>query len=222
ARQDEWSDHGFAVITEEGGQAAMRADLAWLPRADDLVAAAHESGEGFRAFYSNGHVLEFEVASLHELATWHANSYKVVFDRGGVAEAMRVVAAREKPGAHRDAERDIRLFMGLLIIGVGRFRRGEKIIAGAGVRNGAVNRLANVIAERIIGDRPERLDTLDNYRRLELVFPKIAARIADAQEHDVETAARMLLELAEDELAPGWDGFPVAAAEAVRLRFGWV
>lgn len=45
--------------------------------------------------------------------------------------------------------------------------------------------------------------------------------IGRALEADAETAARTLLELAERELSPGWDGFPGEAANALRRRLGW-
>lgn len=82
-----------------------------------------------------------DVASLEELLTWHGNDYDVVLDRGGVAEAMATIAAKEKPSALADAERDIRIFLTLLLVGVGRARRGEVLIAGAAIRSAAVSRL---------------------------------------------------------------------------------
>ncbi len=221
SRLDEWSDHDFAVITDPGAQDALKADLAWLPRFDRLALSAADPEEGFKAFYDDGHVLEFDVASLEELLGWEADDYEVVLDRGGVAETMRTISAKEKPGERADAARDIRIFLTLLLVGVGRHRRGEVIMAGAAVRSAAVSRLVDVWRSRIHGDRPDALDSLEPRRRFELAYPEAGAAIGRALEADVETAARTLLDLAERELAPGWDEFPAEAVNALRRRLGW-
>lgn len=221
SRLDEWSDHDFAVVTEPGYQDALTADLAWLPRFERLVLSAVDPEEGFKAYYDDGHVLEFDVASLEELLGWEADDYEVVLDRGGVAEAMRTIAAKEKPGERADAVRDIRIFLTLLLVGVGRHRRGEVLMAGVAVRSAAVSRLVHVWRVREPGDRPETLDSLEPRRRFELAYPKAGAAIARALEADPETAARALLDLAERELATGWDEFPHEAVEALRRRLGW-
>jgi hypothetical protein len=221
SRHDEWSDHDFPVVTESGMQDSLKSDLGWLPRFEKLVLCAIDPEEGFKAFYENGHVLELDVASLEELLTWHGNDYDVVLDRGGVAEAMATIAAKEKPSALADAERDIRIFLTLLLVGVGRARRGEVLIAGAAIRSAAVSRLVDVWRLRIPGDRPERLDSLESRRRFELVYPEAGRVIGDALEADVETAARKLLDLAERGLAAGWEAFPRDAAAALRKRLGW-
>lgn len=221
SRLDEWSDHDFALITEPGAQAALKADLGWLPHVDRLVLTAVDPEEGFKAYYDDGHVLEFDVASLEELATWEANDYEVVLDRGGVAETMRTIAGKQKPGGRADADRDIRIFLTLLLVGVGRDRRGETIMAGVAVRSAAVSRLIAVWRERVPSERPELLDSLEPRRRFEAAYPEAGAIIRRALEADVETAARTVLDLAERELSPGWASFPHAAVAALRRRLGW-
>lgn len=221
SRRDEWSDHDFAVITQPGAQAALKNDLTWLPRTKRLVLSTVDPEEGFKAFYDDGHVLEFDIASIDELLSWDGNDYEVVLDRGGVEEAMRSVVAKVKPGVKADPERDIRIFLTLLLVGVGRAKRGEVIMASAAVRGAAVSRLIDVWLKRTPGDRPELLDSLEPRRRFELVYPAAGQAIGDALDTDVESAARALLDLAERELAPGWDSFPHTAVVALRKRLGW-
>jgi hypothetical protein len=221
SRLDEWSDHDFAVVTEPGAQDAVKADLSWLPRSERLVLTAIDPEEGLKAYYEDGHVLEFDVASLEELATWEADAYEVVLDRGGVAETMRTIAGKEKPLDHADPDRDIRIFLVLLLVGVGRARRGEEIIASAAVRSAAVSRLVSVWLARMPSDRKELLDSLEPRRRFELMHPDAGRRIVAALAMDVESAARGLLALAEQELAPDWSDFPVKAVTALRRRLGW-
>lgn len=222
SRHDEWSDHDFLVITEPGVQGALKRDMSWLPHSERIVSTAIDPEEGFKTIYGDGHVLEFDIGSLDELLTWETNDFDVVLDRGGVAIAMHTIAAKAKPGASRDPERDIRIFLTLILVGVGRARRGEVIMAGAAVRSGAVSRLIDVWLARVDGDRPERLDDLEPRRRFELVYPEAGRALGAALESDVETAAWLLLDLAERELSPEWDTFPHSAVSAVRQRLGWV
>jgi hypothetical protein len=65
---DEWSDHDFFVITPPGGQEALREDLSWLPRADRVALSFRETGHGLVVLYDDGHLLEFAVFELDELA----------------------------------------------------------------------------------------------------------------------------------------------------------
>jgi hypothetical protein len=71
------------------------------------------------------------------------------------------------------------------------------------------------------GDRRDLLDSLEPRRRFELMHPDAGRRIVAALAADVEPAARGLLELAEQELAPGWGDFPAEAVVALRRRLGW-
>jgi hypothetical protein len=175
-RRDEWSDHDFFVITEDDAQEAMRNDLRWLPASDTIAISVRETAHGLKVVYDDGHVLEFAVFSLAELAETTANSYEVALDKGGVAEAMLAVAAKPKASATHDDERDLKLFLTLILIGVGRARRGEVLVGGQFVRSYALHHLLPVLTHRLPSDEKHRLDDLDVFRRLEFVFPELGAR----------------------------------------------
>ena len=221
SRLDEWSDHDFIVVTTRYATEAVRTRLDWLPRPTKLVFVSPVPGDGFRAMYEDGHVLEFDVAPLDEVAGWQANDCTVILDRGGVEEGMATIAAKKKPHVNIHAEHEIRQFLALILIGVGRARRGETLIAGAAVRNAAVAHLVNVWQERMPAIAPERADNLDNWRRFEFVYPDFGPELSRAIARDVEPAARALLHVAERRIAPGWTGWPDDAVVAVRRRFGW-
>lgn len=219
-RVDEWSDHDFAVITVDGAEERLRNDLSWLPDYPDVALAVREEHDGFKVVYDDGHVLDFGVTSLPGLASWHANAYEVVLDRGGVSGAFADVAARPKPSQSARPDRELGMFVTALLIGVGRCRRGEVLVASQLVRTVAVGHL--LTAWRLV--RPallqERLDDLDPFRRFEQVYPTAGHAIATALDRDVEAAARALLELAEEELGD-LPAFPGRAATVVRRRLGW-
>jgi hypothetical protein len=170
-RVDEWSDHDFAVVTVDGTEDRLRGDLSWLPELANVALALREEHDGFKIIYNNGHVVEFGITSLAGLATWHANAYEVILDRGGVSDAFARVAARPKPSQAARPYHELGLFVALLLVGVGRYRRGEVLVASQLVRTVAVGHL--VTAWRLV--RPaadsDRLDNLDPVRRFELVYP---------------------------------------------------
>ena len=207
-RQDEWSDHDFFVITADAAAEPMRQDLTWLPDHASIALAPRETDHGLKVVYDSGHVLEFAVFTLGQLSLAGANAYEVRFDRGGVGAVMESLAKR--PRERRDDARDLALFISLLLIGVGRVRRGELLVGGNLIRTYAVERLLRVLAFR----HPDpRLDDLDPFRRVELVFPSLG--LAEALQQDPESAARSILAIAEAELGP------VQGAEVLRRRLGW-
>ena len=207
-RQDEWSDHDFFVITEDASAEPMRQDLTWLPDHAAIALAPRETAHGLKVVYESGHVLEFAVFTLGELALAGANAYEVALDRGGVAPIMESLAKR--PRAPRDDDANLALFVALLLIGVGRARRGELLVAGNLIRTYAVERLLIVLAHR---SPDPRLDDLDPFRRVGLVFPNLG--LVEALAQPPEEAARAVLAIAERELGT------INGAEVLRRRLGW-
>lgn len=219
-RVDQWSDHDFAVVTRAGAEPGLREDLSWLPDPRRVAMVAAEEHGGRKVVYDDGHVVEFGVTSLAGLDSWYANDYEVVLDRGGVAEAFARVAARAKPGQGTTVERELALFVTALLVGVGRCRRGEVLVASHLVRAIAVGHLLAAWRLAYPPDGPDRRDDLDVFRRFEQAYPEAGRAIAGALTEEVEPAARRLLELAESRLGAD-PGFPRRGAGAVRARLGW-
>jgi hypothetical protein len=221
SRLDEWSDHDFTVVLAEGAQQAVRDDSGWLPHSESIVLVGEVPGEGFRAVYADGHVLEFVVTTLAELATFAATDYDVILDRGGVEEVMAAISVQHRPDVRIDPAHAVGQFLALILIGVGRARRGEALSASAAVRTAATAQLVDAWQSLREPTHPRLIDKLDNWRRFELVYPEGGSEISDALGRPVEVAARALLDLAERRLRPGWPDWPDAAVAAVRARLGW-
>lgn len=220
SRADEWSDHDFAVIVPAGDEESLRSDLRWLPRHDEIVAAAREHHDGLTAIYRDGAVIEFAVTSRQSLAGWHANAWEVAYGSEDLVRTMTGVAAREKPMDAPDPARDMTIFLKALLVGVGRSRRGEALSASGSVRGFALDHLLVLLRQFLPAATPERLDDLDPRRRFELVHPEVGAELARALELPTEAAARELLRIADGRLT-GWADYPAAAVTAVRERLGW-
>ncbi|WP_291381940.1 hypothetical protein [Demequina sp.] len=221
SRVDEWSDHDIAIIVKPEATAVFRDGLVWLPHPEDLVLRTVEHHGGGKAVYSNGHLVEWGVATLESLRTWVADRYRVLLDRGGVAETMAEIASRRFAANEADAERDIAVFLFELLHGVGRWRRGERISAGNVIRNGAVGALLRAVRATLPSHEAGALDRLDGFRRIEQAYPIVAAQIAEAVAQSPETAARRLLAIATEHLGVGPTGLPPAAVQAVKRRIGW-
>lgn len=217
SRVDEWSDHDFAWVTVDGAQDRYRHDLSWLPGASDIALSVVEHHGGVKVVYDDGRVLEFGITSLDDFENWAGNRIEVIVDKGGVAEAVAGILSSPLPEGDPDADRAIRLVLTQLLIGVGRYRRGEVLSAGRSIRDEATAYLLIALGQRLDGAR-ERLDSLDPRRRFDFVHPEVAARIETALRLDPESAARTLLDIAEEAYG---EGFPARGADAVRRRLGW-
>jgi hypothetical protein len=96
-RADEWSDHDFFVISEDGSAEALRQNLQWLPRFDEIPIAVRETDHGLKVVYDDGQVLEFAVFEDRELEMAAANSFAVAVDKCNLQARMEAIAARTAP-----------------------------------------------------------------------------------------------------------------------------
>jgi lincosamide nucleotidyltransferase len=198
---DEWSDHDFFVVTRPGEQEALRGNLSWLPRSDEIALAFRETDHGLKVLYADGHLLEFAVFDLDELRLAPVNRYRVLLDGGGVGGRMDEVAGTRVGSPPREDERfHFGQLLTHVLIGVGRHRRGEAMSGAFFVKGLAVRDLI-VLVERVVqSERSSLLDDLDPLRRFDLVYPGIAVELEALLLMETVKAADGLLELARREL----------------------
>lgn len=215
---DRWSDHDFFVVTQPGAQPALRADLGWLPDAARIALAFQETAHGMKVIYDSGHLLEFAVFDPDELQLARVNRYRVLLDKADVTARMAAVAAataESAPPHDADPAYDLGQFLTALLVGCGRFRRGERLSAHEFVKGYAVNHLLKLTAAHVPSANQAILDNLNPTRRFELAYPEIAAALHAALLQDTETAARTLLALAQHHLAPIWPAHLQPATDTV-------
>ncbi|GAB3812159.1 hypothetical protein GCM10028820_04610 [Tessaracoccus terricola] len=208
-RRDEWSDLDFNVFLAPEAAHRLRAGWPFLPEPDRLVLTAREGDNGGVALYDDAMVYEFGAGLAWQVTD---PAREVALDGGD----LRFGAPPEPPSA----ENQVRLFLVKLFIGVGRHRRGERVAASAHVRGHALVGLCWALRRRL-APQADAGSPFDPLRRLEQHLPGVAARLGDLLDLDLEVCARGLLRLAREELEPGWDGFPSAAADVVEARLGW-
>jgi hypothetical protein len=216
---DRWSDHDFFVVVQPGAQEAFRADLAWLPEAGDIVYAYRETAHGLKVLYGDGHLLEFAVFDPAELALARVNRYRVLLDRQDLAARLERIAAETARHAAGTGEADDWLFgqfLTNLLVGAGRYRRGERLTGRHFVAAYALRHLLILLQRHVASPDRGLLDDLDPLRRVERVYPELGRRLNEAIEQGMPRTAEALLELAREHLcAPLGAAFPARAVEVV-------
>src|SRR5689334_13025957 len=86
--RDEWSDHDFWIITEDGAQDALLEDLSWLPDYQNIALTVKHLPRGRTIVFRNRHKVEFALFDTPEVSSGRVDRYRVLIDRGGVAEMM--------------------------------------------------------------------------------------------------------------------------------------
>lgn len=207
-RRDRFSDIDFNLFTtpDEAGD-TVRDTWPFLPDPDDLVATAREGDNGGLALYDDGLVMEFGAGLPWVIAD---PDHEVLVDGGDIVFG-------EQP-APPSPENQIRVFVVKLLIGYGRVRRGEVVAGQIHLHCHAVWALADALRSRLAPEAPR--NPFDPLRRLEQSLPEVADRLARLQREQPDTCALGLLDLAEELLSPGWEGFPSEACAVARRMLG--
>ena len=222
SRVDEWSDHDFFVITKTGSAESLRQDLSWLPDHEQIIMSPRETDHGLKVVYQNSHVLEFAVFDDEELELASANAYEVAIDRSDISARMAAIAERSAPKPF-DLAAEFDIFLAHILIGVGRGRRGEHLIAGHFARTICLNAalgFARALAAPMPGSEAKE-DNLNRYRRFELQYPELGEELDRLQRLSAEDCSRGLLDLVLRLLGDKASARQLENANLVRNRFGW-
>lgn len=220
ARVDEWSDHDFFLVVKVGEGEAFRSNLSWLPQAESVAILARETAHGLKVVYENGHVLEFAVFEDPELELAAVNFWAVAVDKQDITERMVQIESNTHASVFEE-EREWGLFLALILIAVGRARRGEILIAGQAIRSYCFKHVVGFLRDRRVAvPGTEGLsDNLDRFRRLERQFPVEARELELMLQMPVEDSASAQLEFVLS--LGGFSAEQLAQAAVVRRRLGW-
>jgi predicted nucleotidyltransferase len=216
---DAFSDHDFFVITRPGEQEHFRKESRWVPEAGRLVLWMRETAHGVKALFESGHLLEFAAFSPDELHLARVNRYRVLLDRGGVEETLAAVARHTAQQGAPDDGWLLGQFVTQLLIGAGRYARGERLSGHSRVKEDALRHLVRLLTRHVHSEQAALLDDLDAVRRFERVFPTLGQELNAALAQETPQAALRMLDMAERELKERLGGsFPSSAFAAVRAR----
>ncbi|MEY4322973.1 MAG: hypothetical protein RL410_754 [Actinomycetota bacterium] len=219
SRFDEYSDFDFFLITVDDAAEPMRQDLSWLPQHHNIAYWARETAHGLKVVYLDGTILEFAVFTLDELSAAKVNHYAVDYDAADVTARTEAIHASGEYSSHESLDDHLAIIYTLLLIAIGRARRGEKLIAGQFVRSYAPLHIIRAVKKNFPSQAPEKRDVLDAWRRFEWEYPEIGAALNEAVAHDVEAAAWKIAEVTEDVFGKLSD-VPAKGMQSLRDRFG--
>ena len=109
-------------------------------------------------------------------------------------------------------------FLTNLLVGVGRYRRGERLSARQLITVSSLYALLQLIPRHLPPEKPGVLDNLDPFRRVELAYPEIGAAINGLLRLDLDQAALELLDLADHLLRDRLADYPAEAVGVIRER----
>lgn len=217
---DEWSDHDFFVITTPGEQEAFRTNPFWVPHPEQLALWFRETRHGVKALYDDGHLLEFAVFDLDEIALAAVDRWRVAFDRGGVEERVSQAAAQSATRPLPDAAHSFGQLVTTALVGAGRYRRGEALAGAYLVGELAVRHFVALVLLALPSARLGTLDRLDPLRRFEVAYPELGEALAALRRLPGDEAASALLRLADRELRHRLPGLEWNALDVVLRRVG--
>jgi hypothetical protein len=194
-RLDEHSDLDFFAIVEPGSKALfLREDLDWLERVRPLVYRFRNTRDGFKVLFDDGVFAEFAVFEPAELPGIPFARGRIVWKQPHVDDSIAIPVFAGTP--HEPAGTDWLVGEALtnLYVGLGRFRRGEKLAAARLIQGHAVDRILD-LAPLVEPETPSHRDPFSGERRFEQRFPNVAAelpRFNQGYERSPESALAIL------------------------------
>lgn len=188
-RLDNYSDLDFFAIVEPGQKERFLTNLDWLSSLAPIAYHFQNTADGYKLLFADGVFCEFAVFEAAELSHIPFAAGRIVWKREGVSDAIAVPVKQSSPSAH-SVEWLVGEALTNLYVGLGRYRRGEKLSAFQFVQVYALGRVVD-LAEQIETAQPGHADIFVGERRFEQRFPGVARSLA--------------------QMAPGYEGTPAAA-----------
>ncbi|HPH94961.1 MAG TPA: hypothetical protein PKW33_02665 [Anaerolineaceae bacterium] len=195
-RLDEYSDLDFFAVVEEGWKGSFIVDLAWLNRASRVAWSFQNTADGYKLLFEDGIYAEFAVFEPQELAHIPFKAGRVVWAAEGVDHQLAVPVMPLPVREERSTEYLLGEALSNLYVGLGRFRRGEKLSAFRYIQGYAVDRVLE-LAGRMEPAQVVSNDEFTLERRCEARFPELARALPA--------------------LMPGYEAAPQAARQILAL-----
>jgi len=218
---DEWSDHDFYVIVRPGAQERYRANTDWLPHPEEVVWAFRETEHGVKVLYRDGHLLEYAIFDEEELSLAKTNRYQLLLDRAGLEARMAQIVGETRVWAKESSDLfHAGQFLTNLLVGMGRYHRGEALSAHLFVKARASEHLARLLARYVASGQAELADNIDPTRRFEMVYPALGEALAEAMFCEIPEAARRMLAIFQREIPAEQAGVPDEVVRLVAAQIG--
>lgn len=172
-RLDAYSDLDFFVIVSPGEKARFLTDLEWLSCIAPIAFVFQNTVDGYKLLFDDGIFCEFAVFEPQELANIPFAEGRIIWQADDFDARLCTPAKTSQPQEPRSATWCLGEALTNLYIGMGRYRRGEKLSAMRFVQGYAVDRVLE-LAHAIEPEQPIGRDPFTPERRFEQRFPGIA------------------------------------------------
>jgi len=192
-RLDEYSDLDFFAIVEPTYKSRYLHHPDWLYDTHPIAYLFLNTADGYKLLFKDGVFCECAVFEPQEL---HAAAFargRIVWQRADFDAAL---AEPQPRPANQPPSREWLIGEALtnLYVGLGRYRRGEKLSAQRFIQHYAVDRVVDLIA-RLETAAPAHQDVFANERRVEARYPietRHLPQMVQGYDRSVESAAAIL------------------------------
>lgn len=172
-RLDAWSDLDFFAVVADGYKDQYINNLGWLSALCPIAYHFRNSPDGCKLLYTDGIFCEFAVFELSELRGIPFAPGRIVWKQPWVDESIGSPVNAAGAGPVSGTEWLVGEALTNLYVGMGRFRRGEKLSAARFIQNYAVDRILDLAAQ-IEPESGAIRDRFSGERRFEQRFPVLA------------------------------------------------
>ena len=193
-RLDAFSDLDFFVIVGPGCKAAFIDDLGWLSAVCPVVFSFKNTGDGYKLLFEDGIFCEFAVFEEAELGEIPFAGGRLVWKAPEVDEDIRVPRRQNRVETQASSDWLVGEALTNLLVGLGRYHRGERLSAVRFVQGYAVDRVIELSGMFEV-EQPAHRDPFAQERRYEQRFPELAGelpRFMQGYERTVESAREIL------------------------------
>ena len=193
ARMDDYSDLDFFAVVQAGYKGEFLNDLQWLGAIQPIAYAFQNTVDGYKLLFDDGIFCEFAIFEAHELANIPFASARTVW-RDPSFDDSDALARQATSTPPATTEWLLGEALTCLYVGLGRYRRGEKLTAMRFIQDYALDKVVKLV-EQLETAQPTFVDGFAVERRLEQRFPQFASQLpamAQGYERSVESAQAIL------------------------------
>lgn len=176
-RIDQYSDLDFFAIVEDGYKLQYIENLDWLGNVAPVAYHFQNTRDGHKLLFEDGIFCEFAVFELHELEHIPFSRGRIVWKRPCIEDSIAVPALKNSSSPKPNVEWQVGEALTNLLIGLKRYRRGEKLSGSRFVQNHALDRVLD-LAEWVEAETPYFKDPFGIERCFERRFPAVSERLS--------------------------------------------
>lgn len=193
-RLDDYSDLDFFVVVEPGHKSEFIHQLDWLSSVCPIAYAFRNSVDGYKLLFVDGVFCEFAVFEEAELRRIPFAPGRIVWKKPGLPDSLGQPQAAQPTPAPPSAEWSLGEALTNLYVGLGRYRRGEKLSAMRFIQGYAVDRLLE-LSDHLEPATASPRDVFAPERRYEQRHPTLAQALPNftqGYERSIESARALL------------------------------